>query len=140
MFLDKVLRIIDLILAIQIWLEELHLTAKDYSLHLLAERLSSGFPELKDGIREITIQLSENDERISNAKRHLLSASALISKIPEEPKTKQEYLDYTKQLYTELLETASRASVPVPLRKELDDLCAKLSRDLYLIWQSMRAE
>ncbi len=140
MFLGKILRIIDLILALEIWLEELHLTAKDYALHLLAERLSDGFKQHKDAIREVSISLLQDDDQVADAKRTLRSAANIISLIPDERKSKQEYLDYTMQLYTKLLEVATNTEAPVPLRKELDDLCAKLSRDIYLIQQSMRAE
>lgn len=140
MFLGKILRIIDLILALEIWLEELHLTAKDYALHLLAERLSDGFEQHKDAIREVSISLLQDDDQVANAKRTLRSAANIISLIPDERKNKQEYLDYTMQLYTKLLEVATNTEAPVALRKELDDLCAKLSRDIYLIQQSMRAE
>ena len=140
MFLGKILRIIDLILAIEIWLEELHLTAKSYSLHLLADRLSDDFAKHKDAIREVSISLLQQDEQVANAKRNLRSASNIINLIPDELKSEQEYLDYTMQLYTKLLEVATNTEAPVPLRKELDDLCAKLSRDMYLIQQNMRGE
>lgn len=134
---EKILKVIDLILAIQTWLEELHLTAKDYSLHLLAERLQDGFTNYKDSIREVAISLQDNYLPFADAKRNIKAAAEILSLIPDGAKTKAEYLDYTQQLYDKLLDTAARMSAPVPLRKVLDDLCAKLSRDLYLIKQNI---
>lgn len=138
MELEKLLKVIDLILALQTWLEELHLTAKEYSLHLLAERLQDGFTNYKDEIREIIISLHDNSLPFADAKRNIKAAAEILSLIPDGEKTKLDYLDYTQQLYDKLLDTTARMAAPVPLRKVLDDLCAKLSRDIYLINQSIK--
>ena len=140
--IENILKIIDFILAIQIYTEELHLGAKDYQNHLLMERLGGGFDEHKDAIREISLQLFEgeylDEQNIVSAKTHLKGALDIISLIPDEEYDYTAKVEYLKQIYERLLTIVNEANAPTQLRKQFDDLSAKLSRDIYLINQTLK--
>lgn len=84
--LNIILKIIDLILAIEIYCEELHLGAKDYQNHLLMERIGGGFDKHKDSIRETSIQILEDNEagkeQVISATRNLKGALDVLYLIP----------------------------------------------------------
>lgn len=140
--LETILKIIDLILAIEIYCEELHLGAKDYQNHLLMERIGGGFDEHKDAIRETSIQILEDNEagkeQVISATRNLKGALDVLYLIPAEEKIYNNKVEYLKQVYEELLSVLETAEAPTPLRKEFDDLSARASKDIYLINQTLK--
>lgn len=141
--LENILKIIDLILAIEIYCEELHLGAKDYQNHLLMERIGGGFDEHKDAIRETAIQILEDSfkagkEQVISATRNLKGALDILNLIPAEEKIYNNKVEYLKQIYDELLSVLETAEAPTPLRKEFDDLSARASKDVYLINQTLK--
>ena len=140
--LENILKIIDLILAIEIYCEELHLGAKDYQNHLLMERIGGGFDEHKDAIRETSIQILEDNEvgkeQVMSASRNLKGALEILNLIPAEEKIYNNKVEYLKQVYEELLSVLETAEAPTPLRKEFDDLSARASKDVYLINQTLK--
>lgn len=140
--LETILKIIDLILSIEIYCEELHLGAKDYQNHLLMERIGGGFDEHKDAIRETAIQILEDNEagkeQVFSATRNLKGALDVLNLIPAKENIYNNKVEYLKQIYEELLSVLETAEAPTPLRKEFDDLSARASKDIYLINQTLK--